>query len=108
MTKRIEQLPVILIKNRPALFLPTDVLKYRFKRAFGFYGRLLPSHRLRSVTDRELPAIFSKWFMEGYALYRRGWCAIIDRLSPAACRHRRGSNGPPEFLKPPRPAPPRA
>jgi hypothetical protein len=29
---------VILIKKRPALFLPTDVLKYRLKRAFGVHG----------------------------------------------------------------------
>lgn len=57
-------MPVKLIKKRPALFLPTDALTYRFKRAFGFHARLLPSHRLRSVTDREQPAIFSKWFID--------------------------------------------
>jgi hypothetical protein len=62
-TKRIEHLPVMLIKDRPARFLLTDVLTCRFKRALGFHGRLLPPHRLRSVTDREQPAIFSKWFM---------------------------------------------
>lgn len=55
-TKRIEQLPVIPIKKRPAIFLPTDVLTYRFKRALGIHGRLLPSYQ-RSVTDREQPAI---------------------------------------------------
>jgi hypothetical protein len=44
--------------------LLTDVLTYRFKRVFGFHGRLLPSHGLRSVTNQEQPAIFSKWFMD--------------------------------------------
>jgi hypothetical protein len=63
-TKRIEHLPVMLIEKGPAPFLLTDVLTYRFKRVFGFHGRLLPSHGLRSVTNQEQPAIFSKWFMD--------------------------------------------
>jgi hypothetical protein len=61
-TKSIKHLPVMLIERRPAPFQATDVLTYRFKRVFGFHGRLLPSHGLRLVTDREQPAIFSKWF----------------------------------------------
>lgn len=55
---------MMLIKKLPALFLLTDVLTYRFKRVFGFHGHLLPPHGLRSVTDREQLAIFSKWFMD--------------------------------------------
>jgi hypothetical protein len=51
-TKSIEHLPVMLIEKRPPPFVVTDVLTYRFKRAFGFHSRLLPLHHLRSVTDR--------------------------------------------------------
>ncbi|WOH55309.1 hypothetical protein [Bradyrhizobium sp. BWC-3-1] len=57
-------MPVMLIEKGPAPFLLTDVLTYRFKRVFGFHGRLLPSHGLRSVTNQEQPAIFPKWFID--------------------------------------------
>ncbi|MGY3425378.1 hypothetical protein ACVWZW_005882 [Bradyrhizobium sp. F1.13.4] len=39
-TKSIKHLPVMLIERRPAPFQLTDVLTYRFKRVFGFHGRL--------------------------------------------------------------------
>lgn len=54
---------MIVPKRRPALFLPTDVSQYRFRREFGFHSGLLPSHGLRSLNDREQQASFSKWFM---------------------------------------------
>jgi hypothetical protein len=54
----------MLIQKRPAPFLLTDVLTYRFKRVFSFLGRCCHRMVYDQVTDREQPAIFSKWLMD--------------------------------------------
>ncbi|MET4480906.1 MULTISPECIES: hypothetical protein [Bradyrhizobium] len=84
-------MPVMLIEKGPAPFLLTDVLTYRFKRVFGFHGRLLPSHGLRSVTNQEQPAIFSKWFMDIVLRHGSRGCICLARSGSQAKLRSTGS-----------------
>lgn len=113
--RRSRNLPVMLIKARPARFSLAEILQYRLKRAFCVHSRSnLASRYLRSVSGWEKQAIFCKWLKtilrawitdtrrigscrpsgEATLAWRRGWCVAIVCLSPGDRPRRRGQRDP--------------